>query len=123
MLELPSAMTTMNSAISDTAPIIENYETGRQFGFARRSPRPPGEGLGVRDRAMLHSHVKLDSAKISSLQPRLHGIVFRHQIDEAAVVDQLDAVDHGIVHASRFEVGPQRIYLHLAHRLPHLRFR
>ena len=43
--------------------IVGNYGTGRQSGFARRSPRPLGEGLGVRDRAMSRSYAKLDSQR------------------------------------------------------------
>jgi hypothetical protein len=101
----------------EVARSSDNYETGRQSGFARRSPRPPGEGsagtwsrgpftgcdregarkhadirrvasrcgvtsigkstepvppsagAGVRDRAMLHSYVKLDRWRIFSLPP------------------------------------------------------
>src|SRR5450759_2503449 len=64
---ISSDMAVNNTATRETllqnifiAPPADNYETGRQAAFARRSPRPPGEGLGVMDRAMLHSYVKLD---------------------------------------------------------------
>ena len=52
---------------------IDKYKPGRRSSFAQRSPRPPGEGMGmeVRESSDEENHVKLDKAKRAG--PRAKG--------------------------------------------------
>ena len=55
--------------MAGTVTAIVNYKIGRQSGFAQRSPRPPGEGMGVRESSDTENHVELD--KVANRKSRL----------------------------------------------------
>src|SRR3970282_401945 len=53
-------------------------------------------------------------------KPGLHGVVLRYEVHEPPVVHQANAVHHPVLHASRLDVGLERVDRHALQSLLHL---